>query len=533
MLVKIVVLGVYFGALLALGWLAKRHTRDDPAHFFLGGRNLSAFVLVGTMAATNFSAFTIFGASGAGYRDGLAFYPIMGFGTGFMALTFLLLGRKIWQLGREHGLITPAQLVAKLYGNTFLAALFAVVSVAFTVPYLALQPLAGGKVIGQLFGVQTWVGAFIITAVIVVYTLHGGLKAVAWTDVFQGLLMLGLMVFALVLVVAHLGGWETAFGRVLESDPGLLNRPGARGVYTPAIWFSYMFLWFFCDPMFPQLFQRFYMAKSRRSLAQMTIVYPLICTFFFALPVSIGVLGRLDFPGLRGAEADNIVPLLATQIGGDLAGTLVLTAGLAALMSTMDSQLLTMGSIFSHDIYPLLRGRPAASRLAGQLFVLALAATGFVVAIVTDASILDLGVTAFTGLAVLFPTVLFGLYLRGPDPAAGLASIVAGETLAVLYHFGALPAFGFLPVVPVVLGSVVAYLGVQARNRIVALMIPGRRAVVAGASFACLFIAAMDFWRWGEAGSLALGWPAWAWYFVALSLIQAGATWWWTRQRDA
>ena len=66
----------------------------------MAGRGLGSFVLLGTMAATNFSAFTVFGASGAGYRDGLSFFPIMAFGTGFMALTFWLLGRKVWQWGR-------------------------------------------------------------------------------------------------------------------------------------------------------------------------------------------------------------------------------------------------------------------------------------------------------------------------------------------------------------------------------------------------------------------------------------------------
>ncbi len=532
MISKVVVLATYCLLLLALGWCARSRSGYGVSQYFLGGRRLSTLVLVGTMAATNFSAFTIFGASGAGYRDGLAFYPIMGFGTGFMALSFLLLGRRIWQLGREHDLVTPAELVGKIYGRRSLSVLFALVMVVFTVPYLALQPLAAGKTIGQLFGVPTWVGAVLVAGIVVAYTLHGGLKAVAWTDVCQGLLMLAFMVLALGIVVAADGGWEAAFGRVLQSEPDLLSRPGERGAYTPAIWFSYMLLWFFCDPMFPQLFQRFYMAKSARSLVQMALMYPLICTVFFALPVALGVLGRGHFPGLKGAEADNIVPLLATQLGGDLLGTLVLTAGLAALMSTMDSQLLTLGSIFSRDLYPLI-GRRDENGALSRVFLVVLGLAGLLVALGTDATILELGVTAFTGLAVLFPTVFFGLYLAKPSAGAALASIAIGELLAVLYHFNLLPAFGFLPAVPVILASLLTYLAVQAVAWGVRAALPRGVQLTALVLFGALFVAAHDFWRWGEVGPLLLGWPLWAWYFVGLSVAQSAVTWWWWRRAGA
>lgn len=75
MLTKIVVLTVYFLVVLILGFMAKSRLRDGPSDYFLAGRGLGPFVLVGTMAATNFSAFTVFGASGAGYREGLSFFP--------------------------------------------------------------------------------------------------------------------------------------------------------------------------------------------------------------------------------------------------------------------------------------------------------------------------------------------------------------------------------------------------------------------------------------------------------------------------
>lgn len=526
---KALPLAAYFTLVLILGFLARRKLGRGPGEYFLAGRGLSPLVLVGTMAATNFSAFTVFGASGAGYRDGLAFLPIMAFGTGFMALTFWLVGRRVWELGRQHGLVTPAELVQLRYGSRPVGVLFALAMVIFTVPYLALQPLAAGKVLGQLFGWPPWAGAALITGIILLYTLRGGLRAVAWTDVLQGVLMLGLMILALILVAQRFGGWTTAMGLVLEQHPELMSRPGAGGRYSPATWLGFLLLWFCCDPMFPQLFQRFYAARSERALAVTTLAYPLLCTLVFALPISLGLLGRLELAGLTGAAADDIVPLLMTRVVGDLMGTLILAAGLAALMSTMDSQLLTLGSIFSRDLYPLIsRGRQGGST-AGRLFVVLLALSGLLVAVGSDATILSLGLTAFTGLAALFPTVLLGLYLKRPRGAAAITSILAGEAVALAYHLKWIITPGLLPALPVILVSFLSYGLVQALLDGVSLPRPKARSLAFGAGFLLIFLAAQDYWRWGRIGSIWAGWPGWVWYFMVLSLLQTILAYWWMR----
>ncbi len=520
MLVRIAVIAVYFLCVVLIGFIVKRRRHKGPGEYFLAGRSLGGLVLIATMAATNFSAFTVFGASGAGYRDGLSFFPIMAFGTGFMAITFWLVGRRAWRLGVDHRLVTPSELVQHLYGSRRVAALMALVLVVFTVPYIALQPMAAGGVIGQLFGLPHWVGATMVTAVIVIYTLRGGLRAVAWTDVFQGILMVSVMLLALAMVVSFHGGWSTALATALEQEPGLFSRPGLQGTYTPAIWFSFLALWFFCDPMFPQLFQRFYAARSEKTLGRTMLLYPLICTVAFAPPVLIGVLGHISEPGLTPREADGILALLMMNIGGDLVGTLVLTAGLAALMSTLDSQLLTLSSIFGRDLWPVVTRKQETRISTARLFVVILAGLGLLVALTTDATILDLGVTAFTGLAVLFPTVLFGLYLQKPRASAAMASIVSGQAVVVAFHLGALPTLGFLSAVPAMACSVIVYLAVHLYTGPMGLPTVTRSQALMILSFGAIFILAHDFWRWEEAGPIVLGIPAWCWYFVGLSTAQ-------------
>ncbi len=523
---RIVVLAGYFLVVLIIGLATRRIGTGRPSDYFLAGRSLGTFILVCTLAATNFSAFTIFGCSGAGYRDGLAFFPIMAFGTGFMALTFWLIGRRVWQLGREHGLITPAELIGKLFANRWLSLLFALTMIVWTVPYLALQPLAGGLVLGELLGLPQLWGALIVTAVIVLYTVRGGLRAVAWTDAFQGLLMLILLFAALGIVIAHHGGFQAALAQVLERSPELFARPGGQGSYLPGVWLSMILLWFFCDPMFPQLFQRFFAAQSERALRRSMLLYPLITTVVFAPPILLGVLGTLSFPALSGKEADNIVPLLMGSLGGDLMGTLILAAGLAALMSTMDSQLLTLSSIFTRDVLPWLGLKRDASPWLSRGFVVLLAVLGLLIAIKPPASILSIGLTAFTGLAALFPTVLFGLYLKRPSAAAAIGSILTGQAVLLCYSLGWLTASGYLPALPVILSSSVVYLAVQ--------LLSGRRLELPRISWrtlgfslalALVFVLAMDFWNWGKSAPRLLGLPYWLWYSVGLSLLQIALAW--------
>jgi SSS family solute:Na+ symporter len=524
MAVKIGVLASYFLIVLAIGFLARTRWHSSPQNYFLADRRLGPLILLATMAATNFSAFTVFGTSGAGYRDGWSFFPIMGFGTGFMALSFWVIGRRAWREGKQRGVITPPELVGALYGSRGLSLLFALVMIVFTVPYLALQPMAAGYALEELTGLPYVYGCGLVTLIIVLYTLRGGLRAVAWTDLFQGLFMFALLLAALLIMAAENGGFAAANRKVMELKPELFSRPGGLGRYTPGIWFSYMALWFFCDPMFPQLFQRFFAARDEKVLGRMMVLYPLVCTLVFLAPVGIGVLGHLYTPGLAGAQADRILPIVVGRASGEFMSALVVAAGLAALMSTMDSQLLTLSSIFTRDILPFFRSPAAAGSLPGRIFVVFLSLCGVALALKPPATILEIATETFTGLAVLFPTVLFGLYARRVYPPAAVASILAGEAALAAFHFKWVEAGPFLPAMWVVAVAFGAYLGGhlllarrqrRCRSRVAA-WIPGRTVW----AFGGVFLLAMDFWAWRAIDPVFLGLPAWIGYFVLLSALQ-------------
>ena len=524
MAIKISVLVAYFLIILCIGLVARTKLKSPPETYFLADRQFGTLILLGTMVATNFSAFTVFGTSGAGYRDGYAFFPIMGFGTGFMALTFWILGRKIWQMGKAHGIVTPPELVRSLYRSPALSLIFALVMIIFTIPYLALQPMAAGYALEALIGLPYVYGCLLVTIIIVLYTLRGGLRAVAWTDMFQGLVMFVLLIASLIIVANHHGGFFKAHQQLFSSHPQLFSRPGVTGKYTYGIWFSYIMLWFFCDPMFPQLFQRFFTARNPKVIARTMLFYPVICTLVFFAPISVGVMGHLSFPDLAAKEADRILPMMLTLISGDFMAALVLAAGLAALMSTMDSQLLTMSSIFSRDILPLMSKTKSRTSLSGRVFVILLSIAGLLLALKPPATILQIATQTFTGLAVLFPAVLFGLYFKRVYAAAAILSVLAGEGVMLLFYFKPAHGNGVLPVVWVMLATFAVYLGVHAlrmhhEDRPVVYTVPwlsNRYTYL----FVGIFILGMDFWAWNRATPMFFGVPVWIFYFVLLSAIQ-------------
>jgi SSS family solute:Na+ symporter len=378
-----------------------------------------------------------------------------------------------------------------------------------------------------------------VTVVGVGYVLLGGMKADVWTDALQGIVMLAAMLAVFFGVAAALGGFTSANRQVLARFPELFSRPGGGNALPMGIWFSYMALWFLCDPMFPHLFQRFLAARDPRSLNLTALLYPLATGLLFFLPIAVGVMARLVLPGLSGNQTDQVLPLVVARLLPPWLGAAAMAGGLAALMSTMDSQLLTLSSMIVRDGTSLVSPRSSAdstsgpglggpgrtvrtSGFAAKAAILLLAATGLALALRPWAPILEIATETFTGLAVLFPVTLAAVYWRRTNPWAGFASIIVGEALVVLYHFNLLSAFGLLPVVPVILVVtavlVAGSLLWPARN-----LEPFARPTAGGwrwaAVFGFVFLLANDFWAWRQATPLWLGLPSWLWYDCGLTLL--------------
>lgn len=460
------IVAAYVLVTVAVGLIGNRLRERTPDDYFLAGRRVGPVVLFFTLIATNFSAFFFLGFAGAGYRIGFSYYGIMSFGTALVALAFYGIGHRAWSLGRARGYITPPEMVGDRTGSRALKFVFLAVMVFFTIPYLALQPIGAGYLLAAVTdgAIPQFLGAVLLTAFIVLYVFVGGMRSVAVTDVLQGVFMFALMVLAVVVVARAFGGIAEANARTFAVAPELFGRTGGGAFFTPRLWFSYMLLWLFAVPMFPQVFMRFFIPGSASSLRVAATLYPLVTATLFLGPILIGVWGRLAFPDLTGSDSDQILPMMMAAYAPDWLAALVMVGALAAFMSTMDSQLLALSSMLTRDVYvDVVAPRASVDRqvVVGRFLVVALSVVGLVIAYRPPATFFAIATEAFSGLAILFPSAVAVLHWRRVSPRGCLASILVGEALLAGFHYGVIPAswaMGFLPLIPILTVSTVIIL---------------------------------------------------------------------------
>ncbi len=440
----------YFIILLSLGILAQKRTAKSPEEYFLAGRSFGSTILFFSLIATNFSAFTFLGFAGKAYTSGFGQYGIMAFGTSFMAIMFFVIGRKVWKLGKNKGYITPAELVGGRFNSWKLQLLFMSILVLFTIPYLATQAIGAGLLLEYVTnGIVLWkMGAVITMVIIMLYVLFGGMRGSGWTDVLQGCIMIFALVLAVFWIAQGLGGVQQANLLSFQQNPDLFSRPGPTGFFSPQIWFSFMLLWLFADPMFPQIFSRFYTAKNQRSLKHAMILYPLVVSILFLMPVLVGIWAHGAQIPIAADEVDMVLPMMVQTYAPSAVFFFVMIGALAALMSTADSQLLSLSTMLARDI-PFKKWKWISQVGIGRVFVviLSLFAMFFVIA-GYDPSVgimSTLVSTTFSGLAVLCPVVIAVLYWSKVTEIGCILALLSGEcSVFVFQHFSFSP-LGFLP----------------------------------------------------------------------------------------
>jgi SSS family solute:Na+ symporter len=445
----------YLGLTLYLGYRYARKASDSAESFFLSNRNLRTAALFFTLIATNFSAFFFLGFAGKAYELGYGYYAMMSFGTSFAGLTFYVIGNKAWHLGRKKGYMTPVEMIRGETGSDSLAVVFMLFMCVFMIPFLAVQAIGGGLILETITEGQIsygW-GILLMTFFIVVYVLIGGMRGIVVMDIKNGIIMLTLMLVAFIVLTQTMGGLSALNERLYAERPELFTAR-ADGFYTPVRWVSFLLLWTCCLPAFPQIFMRFLMGRNISTFKKSTVIYTLIPPLLFIVPVTIGVLGHIEFPNLVGKEADRVLPMLLSNYTPGVFSALILTGALAAFMSTVDSILIAITSIGTRDVY-LRYIRPGADSLqqvkVARVLLVGLAVVGLLLAWVRPASIFTIVTVTFSGSALLFPIIVAVFYIPRVSALACTLALISGEALLFYFTFsGPLPAWmgGALPVLP-------------------------------------------------------------------------------------
>ncbi|MFZ6019322.1 MAG: sodium:solute symporter family protein [Chloroflexota bacterium] len=442
MTLKVFLLLSYLIVLIGLSVLARRKIPQTPEGYFLANRSLGLLVLFFSLVATNFSAFFFLGFAGAAWKTGFGQYGIMGVGTALVPLAFYVIGRPVWKLGKQKGYLTAPELIGGEFNSRFLRWLVMVVMVVFTLPYLLTQAIGAGILLSSLFNVDLLRAGGAATILAIGATVvFGGMKASAWTDVLQGFLMIVAMILAVVFVSAGLGGWQNAGETAFLASPQHFTRPGPDQFFQITTWFSYLLLWTFVNPLFPQVFSRFYAAKTLDSLKKVTWLYPLLVSFLFLAPVTIGVWARGT--SLSVSNPDMILPAMVLSYAPEWVYVFVMIGAMAALMSTADSQLLALATMFSHDF-----GIDRNSTRAGRWLALGLCvliALFLLSGLNPQIPIFTLLTqTTFAGLIALTPATLAALYFPQVHKIAPILSIIIGEVIVILLRTKIIPTLGFV-----------------------------------------------------------------------------------------
>jgi len=447
------VVGAYLLLLAAIGFWSYRHSGQDPVSYFLAGRGLGSLALTLTTLATLLSAFTFIGVPADAYTHGLGIFLGVGVTTAFISGLFLWVGYRVWLAAQHFGFITPSEFFGHRFQSPLLALLYCLSALVFTAPYISIQIIGGARTLAAVLGegIPYWPLAVVVALVILGYVLFGGSQAVVWTDVVQGIILI--LGMGVAFVALALGVGQEAAGQL---DPWL-SLPGPNGRWSWQGLFGNQLLFFMATPLFPQFFQRFYMAKSARPFQTLMVVWPLLILLVFFPAALLGVWGRLAFPSLE--KTDQIMPMMLQTLPSGVAAV-VITAALAALMSTADSQLLTASSLVTRDLVVTFFRRqlsPHQEEQLGRWVVLGIGLASFAIALNPPGLIVEIATWSFQGNAMLFPILIAGLYWKRATRAGAVAGALVSSGLTLGWLSGLLPRAwtgGWLPVIPaVVIGS--------------------------------------------------------------------------------
>jgi len=422
------IIATYLALVLAVGVGSRRLASGTGEDFFLAGRTIGPFVLLMSLFGTHMTAFSLLGASGEAYRNGIGVFGLMASSSAIVVpVVFYFVGRRLWELGKRRGYLTQIQFFRDRWDSNFLGLLLFVVLVALLIPYLLIGVMGGGLTLNEITGgmVPQWAGSLTVCLVVLTYVTYGGLRGTAWANTFQTLVFMILGGVTFFWVVRELGGLGPALERVAAARPELLVREGS---IAPLKLLTYT-----CIPlsagMFPHIFMHWLTAKKRESFRLPVTAYPLCIAIVWLPSVLLGVLGTADQPGLEGPAANSIlVKLIEAHAPGVLAG--LLAAGVfAAVMSSLDSQVLSLGTMFTQDIVRHYgfgdRMNERTQILVGRLFVAGLLALTFGLSLVASRSIFKLGIWSFTGFAALFPVIVAALFWRRSTKQGAIASVLS------------------------------------------------------------------------------------------------------------
>ena len=457
---------LYIVAMVGIGFVAWRRTRslDD---YILGGRSLGSFVTALSAGASDMSGWLLLGLPGALYAGGLSEgWIAAGLVVGAWCNWKYVAGPlRVYTERARNALTLPDYFTHRFEdGSRILRVLSALIILVFFAVYSASGIVAGARLFEAVFEVPyeraLWLGA----AATIVYTMVGGFLAVSWTDTVQATLMIFALVLTPVFVVLATGGPAASLAVIAQANPANLDL--FRGASAVAI--ISLLAWGLGYFGQPHILARFMAAESLAAIPNARRIGMTWMVLCLAGAMAVGFFGigwfaaHPDQAGMVTANPERVFISLSQLLFNPWIAGVLLSAILAAIMSTLSCQLLVCSSALTEDLYKgFLRRDAGQSELVwvGRLTVLGVALLAIWLASDPDSRVLGLVSYAWAGFGAAFgPVVLFSLGWKRMTRNGALAGMVVGAVTVLVWKQGGW--FGLYEIVPgFVLASVAIVLG--------------------------------------------------------------------------
>ena len=485
MVLDLIVLAAFGLVIVLMAAYVYRISAKTAEDYMLGGRTIGVVVMFFFVLFAISSAWTFYGFPGLLYTEGPGYVMfIWGSVAGFAGL-YMFLGPRLWALAKINRFLSPVEVLAERYESKALRMILSVSILAFIVPYVGIQPLGVGAGFEALTGLPAWIGAAYTSIILIVLVLLGGMRIVAWVNIFLGVVYMTALLGSLVWAVSVLfpnGGLVEAAQIILETRPEMLSDPGPVGAYTPIVLggtlvvgilaFSWPHVAIGC------------MTARDKSLFKW---FPLLIfifggLFFYIIPFIWGSLvapAAMPLAELQAiadqngvalqTEADRVVQTIIRNSLPGWFGVFVLLGVIAAAVSTAAVQLMTSSVIVSRDIIQGIFKPDASDKEItswARWSVVLIVILSLIVSFFNQGAMaLYLTDVSVPGFAQWAPALMGGLLWKRGTKQGAIAGTLAGLIYLVLSLLividGNRPLVIGHPVIPSLLVNTITYLVVS------------------------------------------------------------------------
>ena len=455
MLIIGIIFAIYLFIMVAIG-LKFYNKSDNLEQYILGGRKLNPWVAAMSAQATDMSGWLLMGLPGLAYivYSGTleAIWTIVGLWLGTY-FNWLFVAKRLRKYTEISG---NALTIPDFFENRFrdkkhiIKSISAVFIVIIFLIYMSSQFVAGGKLFSSLFEIPYMLGVVLCAGIILLYTALGGFTAVCWTDTIQGAIMFFALIIVPIVGVGAIGGWDMVSERLAGMTTESLNFFPMKDGKVNILLLSSCLGWALGYFGHPGVHARFMAINSVDEIQKSRIIAMIWVTITMVAAVFIGMIGRALMPDL--ADPENVFIYMITKLCNPVIAGILLTAVLAAIMSTASSQLLVSASSISKDLYAtLLKKDTEGPRIVWISRITVVVITGIAIAIASNptSSIFGLVSCAWSGFGAGFgPIILLSLFWRRMSRQGAIFGMMSGGIVDVFWYLNSGGIFDVYEIIP-------------------------------------------------------------------------------------